>query len=68
MKIYDYHGRANICGAKIKQLRQKKKISQEELAARMERICGILPQVTNQVQITAPAHYEESMRIFSELI
>ncbi|KAK8802519.1 hypothetical protein WA171_006198 [Blastocystis sp. BT1] len=30
----------------------------------MERICGILPQVTNQVQITAPAHYEESMRIF----
>ena len=36
MKIYDYHGRANICGAKIKQLRQKKKISQEELAARMQ--------------------------------
>ena len=40
MKIYDYHGRANICGAKIKQLRQKKKISQEELAARMQ-VAGI---------------------------
>ena len=35
MKIYDYHGRA-----KIKQLRQKKKISQEELAARMQ-VAGI---------------------------
>ena len=39
MKIYDYHGRANICGAKIKELRQKKKLSQE-LAARMQ-VAGI---------------------------
>ncbi len=40
MKIYDYHGRANICGSKIRELRQKKKLSQEELAAKMQ-IAGI---------------------------
>lgn len=40
MKIYDYHGRANICGAKIRELRLKRKMSQEELAARMQ-VAGI---------------------------
>ena len=40
MKIYDYHAEPTFAGAKIKQLRQKKKISQEELAARMQ-VAGI---------------------------
>lgn len=40
MKIYDYNGKANICGAKIRELRKKKKISQEEFAARMQ-VAGV---------------------------
>nr|WP_295945192.1 helix-turn-helix transcriptional regulator [uncultured Agathobaculum sp.] len=40
MKIYDYNGKANICGSKIRELRKKKKISQEEFAARMQ-VAGI---------------------------
>ncbi len=40
MKIYDYNGRANICGSRIRELRKQKKISQEEFAARMQ-VAGI---------------------------
>lgn len=36
MKIYDYQGRKNISGEQIRQLRIKKRISQSELAARLQ--------------------------------
>ena len=40
MKIYDYNGRANICGARIRVLRKQKRLSQEEFAARLQ-VAGI---------------------------
>ena len=40
MKIYDYNGRANICGARIRILRKRKKLSQEEFAARLQ-VAGV---------------------------
>lgn len=36
MKIYDYHGKKNLCGSKIRQLRLQKRLSQYELAARLQ--------------------------------
>ena len=36
MKIYDYNGQANIVGKKILELRKQQKLSQEELAAKMQ--------------------------------
>lgn len=36
MKIYDYNGKANIVGKKILELRKQQKLSQEELAAKMQ--------------------------------
>lgn len=36
MKIYDYKGKKNICGNKIREARAGKRISQTELAARMQ--------------------------------
>ncbi len=36
MKIYDYKGKKNICGYKIREARAVKRISQTELAARMQ--------------------------------
>lgn len=36
MKIYDYGGRKNICGDRIRQARALRRISQSELAARMQ--------------------------------
>ncbi len=36
MKIYDFNGRKNICGEKIKELRKKLNLSQENLAAKLQ--------------------------------
>lgn len=40
MKIYDYDGKKNISGSRISQARKKNKISQTDLAARMQ-VAGV---------------------------
>ena len=41
MKIYDYHGRKNLVGGKVRQARKTLKLSQADLAARMQ-VNGII--------------------------
>lgn len=36
MKIYAFNGKSNLCGEEIRSLREKKRLSQEQLAARMQ--------------------------------
>ena len=36
MKIYDYNGKKNICGKRLKEARKKLKLSQENLAAKLQ--------------------------------
>lgn len=36
MKAHDYNNRKNIAGARIKEARQKRKLSQADLAAKMQ--------------------------------
>ena len=36
MKIYDYNGKANLIGPQLKSARKRKKLSQEDLAAKMQ--------------------------------
>ena len=36
MKIYDFNGRKNICGQKVKEARKKLNLSQENLAAKLQ--------------------------------
>ena len=36
MKIYDFNGSKNICGQRVKEARKTLKLSQEELAARLQ--------------------------------
>ena len=36
MKIYDYNGKKNICGKRVKEARQKLNLSQEDLAAKLQ--------------------------------
>lgn len=36
MKIYDYHGKKNLCGDWIHQARTAQRMSQSDLAARMQ--------------------------------
>ena len=41
MKIYDYNGKKNICGIRIKEARQKSGLTQADLAAQMQ-VNGII--------------------------
>ena len=41
MKIYDYNGRKNLCGERVREARQKQRISQSDLAARLQ-IAGVI--------------------------
>lgn len=36
MKIYDFNGKKNICGAKVKLARKKLRLSQQMLAAKLQ--------------------------------
>ena len=36
MKIYDFNGNKNICGLRVKEARKKMKLSQENLAAKLQ--------------------------------
>ncbi|MBE6620543.1 MAG: helix-turn-helix transcriptional regulator [Ruminococcaceae bacterium] len=36
MKIYDYDGKKNICGKRVKEARKRLKLSQADLAARLQ--------------------------------
>ena len=36
MKIYDYKGRKNLCGDRVKEARARRKITQEDLDARLQ--------------------------------
>lgn len=36
MKIYSYKGKKNLCGERIREARQKLKLSQSELAAKLQ--------------------------------
>lgn len=41
MKIYDYNGRKNICGNRVREARQKRRLSQSDLAAKLQ-VSGII--------------------------
>ena len=41
MKIYDYNGKKNLCGDRVREARQKKRMSQSDLAARLQ-VNGII--------------------------
>ena len=36
MKIYDFNGKKNICGERVKEARKNLKLSQENLAAKLQ--------------------------------
>ncbi len=36
MKIYDYHGRKNMCGERVREARLKQRMSQTDLSARLQ--------------------------------
>ena len=42
MKIYDYKGKKNISGGRIREARLRRRLTQEDLAAKMQLAGGLL--------------------------
>ena len=68
MKIYDYNGKANMTGAKMRKVRSDLKITQEQLAARLQ-IAGIaldqkaISRIERQERFLADFELREIARI-----
>ena len=41
MKLYDFCGKKNVCGEKVREARKQKKMTQEDLAAKLQ-VAGVL--------------------------
>ena len=41
MKIYDFCGKKNVCGENVREARKQKKMTQEDLAAKLQ-VAGVL--------------------------
>lgn len=56
MKIYDFNGKKNICGDKIRQARQKRRLSQSELAAQLQ-VAGVIMERDSVSRIEAGTRF-----------
>ena len=69
MKIYDYNGRKNICGKKIKEARKKNKLSQTQLAAKLQ-LEGIIMERDSISRIESGTRFvtDYELKILSQIL
>lgn len=69
MKIYDYNGKKNICGNRVREARQKLRLSQSELAAQLQ-INGIILERDSISRIEAGTRFvaDYEVRILAEIL
>ena len=56
MKIYDFNGRKNLCGHRVREARKKQHISQTDLAAQLQ-IAGIIIERDSVSRIEAGTRF-----------
>ena len=69
MKIYDYNGLKNISGSRIREARQKLRLSQSDLAARMQ-VEGIVIERDSISRIEAGSRFipDYELPVFSKVL
>ena len=69
MKIYDYNGKKNICGERVHEARRKKKITQNELAARLQ-VKGIIIErdSISRIEIGTRFVADYELRVLAEIL
>lgn len=69
MKIYNYHGRKNVSGEQIRQFRIKNRLSQSELAARLQ-IKGVMLERDSISRIESGVRFvaDYELYIFAEVL
>ena len=63
MKIYDYNGKKNLCGERIKKMRKKMKLSQSDLVARLQ-VEGIILERDSLSRIESGARFVTDYELF----
>ena len=69
MKIYDFNGKKNICGDRVKEARQKQRISQSDLAARLQ-VAGVIIErdSISRIEIGTRFVADYELRIIAECL
>lgn len=69
MKIYDYQGRKNVSGERIRELRIKRRMSQIELAARLQ-VEGVILERDSISRIESGARFvaDYELYIFAKIL
>lgn len=69
MKIYNYDGKANIVGKKIYEFRKQQRLSQEELAAKMQlKNIEISQKVISRIEKQERFVTDYELLIFSQVL
>ena len=56
MKIYDFEGKKNICGARVREARKRLNLSQDDLAARLQ-VSGVVIERNSISRIESGARF-----------
>lgn len=69
MKIYDFNGKKNICGDKIRQARQRRRLSQSELAAQLQ-VAGVIIERDSVSRIESGSRFvaDYELKILAEIL
>lgn len=69
MKIYDYNGKKNICGDRIREARFKRRLTQADLAAQMQ-INGVIIErdSISRIEIGTRFVTDYELKVFSKVL
>lgn len=69
MKIYNYKGKKNLCGSKIREARLKRRLSQSDLAARVQ-IEGVMVErdSISRIEIGTRFVADYELKIFAKVL
>ncbi|WP_295737505.1 helix-turn-helix domain-containing protein [uncultured Oscillibacter sp.] len=69
MKIYDYNGKKNISGNRIREVRLRRRLTQEELAAKMQ-LEGVLLErdSVSRIEIGTRFVSDYELLVFAEVL
>ena len=69
MKIYDYNGRKNICGERLREARVVRRLRQEDLAARVQiKGVNIERDSISRIEIGTRFVSDFELKIFAEVL
>jgi len=69
VRIYDFKGKKNLCGNRIREMRTKSRITQSDLAARLQ-VAGVTLERDSISRIEAGTRFvaDYELKIFAEVL